>query len=239
MVEHQSAESEGLRFDSSWELRVFSLSHAREKMKSIFLYFFTKLKTYHPSYSIYKIFSTCHGDQNDSNLEHCSSRPLLPGWINWRNFVHGLKNEENTFWFCFAGMLRATVVLDLSSAESFEVWAQPASHVWSRAATADPWQMWGCFGHRRTSITCTVTKNVWKTGLPVLDTYSVEVGLNKAFFSGVNSGKGSWSQEPPTTPHPPPSRFSVFLLLVWNLIFSHLRWIQGEGLGSRPNSPPP
>ena len=37
MVEHQSAESEGLRFDSSWELRVFSFSHAREKMKNIFL----------------------------------------------------------------------------------------------------------------------------------------------------------------------------------------------------------
>ena len=120
MLEHQSAESEGLRFDSSWELRVFSLSHTREKMKNIFLYFFTELKTHHLSYSIYNFFSTCHGDQNDSNLEHCSSRPLLPERINW-NFVHGLKNEENTFWFCFAGMLRATVVLDLSSAESFEV----------------------------------------------------------------------------------------------------------------------
>ena len=207
-----------------------------EKHHSLFLY----CAQNSPSLLFYvQFFSTCHGDQNDSNLEHCSSRPLLPERINWRNFVHGLKNEENTFWFCFAGMLRATVVLDLSSAESFEVWAQPASHVWSRAATADPWQMWGCFGHRRTSITCTVTKNVWKTGLPVLDTYSVEVGLNKAFFTGVNSGKGSRSQEPPTTPHPPPSRFSVFLLLVWNLIFFHLRWIQGEGLGSRPNSPPP
>ena len=33
VVEHRSAESEGLRFDSSWELRIFSLSHARDKTK--------------------------------------------------------------------------------------------------------------------------------------------------------------------------------------------------------------
>ena len=32
-VEHQSSESEGLRFDSSWGLRVFPLSHACDKMK--------------------------------------------------------------------------------------------------------------------------------------------------------------------------------------------------------------
>ena len=28
----------GLRFDSSWELRIFSLSHAHEKIKNIFLF---------------------------------------------------------------------------------------------------------------------------------------------------------------------------------------------------------
>ena len=33
MIEHRSAESEGLRFDSSRELRIFSLSHARDKAK--------------------------------------------------------------------------------------------------------------------------------------------------------------------------------------------------------------
>ena len=33
VVEHGSAESEGLRFDSSWGLRIFSLSHARDKTK--------------------------------------------------------------------------------------------------------------------------------------------------------------------------------------------------------------
>ena len=31
MVEHRSAESEGLRFDSSWGLRIVSLSRARDK----------------------------------------------------------------------------------------------------------------------------------------------------------------------------------------------------------------
>ena len=37
MVEHRSAESEGLRVDSSWGFRIFSLSHARDKTKNIFL----------------------------------------------------------------------------------------------------------------------------------------------------------------------------------------------------------
>ena len=32
-LEHRSAESEGLRFDFSWILRKFSLSHARDKTK--------------------------------------------------------------------------------------------------------------------------------------------------------------------------------------------------------------
>ena len=41
VVEHRSVESEGLRFDSSWRLRIFSLSHARDKTKKhlfLFLY---------------------------------------------------------------------------------------------------------------------------------------------------------------------------------------------------------
>ena len=52
VVEHWSAESEGLRFDSSWGLKIFSLSHARDntkKNKNTFLYFFTELKTFHLS----------------------------------------------------------------------------------------------------------------------------------------------------------------------------------------------
>ena len=37
-LEHESTKSKGLRFDSSWGLRIFSLSHARNKMKkTIFL----------------------------------------------------------------------------------------------------------------------------------------------------------------------------------------------------------
>ena len=37
---HRSAESKGLRFDSSWGLRIFCLSHARDKTKkqNIFLW---------------------------------------------------------------------------------------------------------------------------------------------------------------------------------------------------------
>ena len=42
--------AKGLRSDTLWELRMFSLSHARDKTKSIFLYFFTELKTYCLSY---------------------------------------------------------------------------------------------------------------------------------------------------------------------------------------------
>ena len=54
-----SAGFEGLRFNSSWGLRIFSLSNARDKTKNIFLYFFTELKTYHVSYFIYKLSDTC------------------------------------------------------------------------------------------------------------------------------------------------------------------------------------
>ena len=54
-----SMESEGPSFNSSWELRIFSLSNARDKTKNIFLYFFTELKTYHLSYFIYKLSDTC------------------------------------------------------------------------------------------------------------------------------------------------------------------------------------
>ena len=35
-LEHRSAESEGLRFDFSWILKIFSLSHARDKTKKTY-----------------------------------------------------------------------------------------------------------------------------------------------------------------------------------------------------------
>ena len=38
VVEHRSAETESLRFDSSWELRIISLSHARDKTKNVFYF---------------------------------------------------------------------------------------------------------------------------------------------------------------------------------------------------------
>ena len=69
VVEHRSAESEGLRFDSSWVLRIFSLSHARGKTKTISLSFLTKLKTYHLSYSIVNIsFTSKQGSFIDPKL---------------------------------------------------------------------------------------------------------------------------------------------------------------------------
>ena len=52
VVEHQSAESEGLRFDSSRGLQNFSLFHARD----ISIYLFTEQKNYHLSYSFQKTF---------------------------------------------------------------------------------------------------------------------------------------------------------------------------------------
>ena len=38
VVAHRSAESEGLRLDSLWRLRIFSLSHARDKTKNLSLH---------------------------------------------------------------------------------------------------------------------------------------------------------------------------------------------------------
>ena len=53
---------------------MFSLSHARDKTKSIFLYFFTALKTSHLSYSIFK---------------QCSFQNLLEMCVD---------RKENWFW---------------------------------------------------------------------------------------------------------------------------------------------
>ena len=40
VIEHRNAESEGLRFDSSRGLGIYSLSHARDKTKNIYLQFY-------------------------------------------------------------------------------------------------------------------------------------------------------------------------------------------------------
>ena len=51
-TEHRSTESEGLMFDSSWGLRIFPLSHAREKTKKhLFLYFSLKKMTHMRCYT--------------------------------------------------------------------------------------------------------------------------------------------------------------------------------------------
>ena len=63
VVEHLSMKSEGLRFNSSWGLRIFSLSHTRDKTKKIFLYFFTEPKTHH--LSNFYLQTICH--------QHCWS----------------------------------------------------------------------------------------------------------------------------------------------------------------------
>ena len=47
VVEHRSAESEGLRFDSSWGLWTFSFVTPSWQDENISLCFFTELKTYH------------------------------------------------------------------------------------------------------------------------------------------------------------------------------------------------
>ena len=56
VVEYRSAETEDLRFHSSWELRTFSLSHARDRTKNIFLYFLTELKIYYLSHYVNNLF---------------------------------------------------------------------------------------------------------------------------------------------------------------------------------------
>ena len=50
VVEHRSTVFEGLRFNFSWGIRMFCLSHTCDKIKNIFLYIFSELKIYHLSY---------------------------------------------------------------------------------------------------------------------------------------------------------------------------------------------
>ena len=70
MIEQQSVDSEGLRFDSLWELTFSSLTHTCDKTKNIFLHFFTELKTDRLFYSIYKLDTIDIADPS-SMLEAC------------------------------------------------------------------------------------------------------------------------------------------------------------------------
>ena len=57
VVEHWSTESKGLRFDSSWGQRIFSLSHARDKTKNIFFISFPSPKLTISTISTYKHYA--------------------------------------------------------------------------------------------------------------------------------------------------------------------------------------
>ena len=92
VVEHDRVQiPESLRFNSSWEFRIFSLSHAHEKMKNIFLYFFIKLKTYHLTYSItfffviicfsYRVLRISGGLDEPGIINWDLALCLLLGWI--------------------------------------------------------------------------------------------------------------------------------------------------------------
>ena len=64
-LEHRSTESEGLRFDSSWDSEMFSLSHARDKTKK-HLSLFVELLLSRVSFSTFPTF--CSKCLTSSNL---------------------------------------------------------------------------------------------------------------------------------------------------------------------------
>ena len=69
MVEHQSAECEGLRFNSSWRLRMFSLSYTRNKTKLLYL--------------PYLVMTMLRVPNNNTDISHNKPQQLwrkLGGW---------------------------------------------------------------------------------------------------------------------------------------------------------------
>ena len=82
-LEHRSAECEDLRFDSSWGLRIFSLSHARGKTKTSFSVYqvFTHSTSeseglrFDSSWGL-RIFSLSHARDKTKNIFLCLSVPL-------------------------------------------------------------------------------------------------------------------------------------------------------------------
>ena len=88
VAQHRSAESEGLRFDSSWELRSFSLSYACDKTKNTFLYFFTEIKL-----TISLILFTLqkdadHQNQPKSSTQSYTCNVLFYGTENIQDSLH-------------------------------------------------------------------------------------------------------------------------------------------------------
>ena len=65
MVEHQGAESEGVRFDYAWGVRIFSLLHARDKTN-----FFAEFK-----FTISLILSWDHPFKQTQRPDHLATLP--------------------------------------------------------------------------------------------------------------------------------------------------------------------
>ena len=88
----------GLRFNSSWGLRIFSLSHCHDKVKNILLYFFTELKTYHLCYFIYKNDAINIADPN-SMQDMCHMNFVIDLahqslWLSGRALEQGIQRSD-------------------------------------------------------------------------------------------------------------------------------------------------
>ena len=106
-LEHRSAECEDLRFDSSWGLRIFSLSHARDKTKT--------------SFSVYQVFT--HSTSESEGLRSLRGSVVRASECGMRRsevrFLMGTQNfffvprswqEENIF-LCLSAPLFLSKIL--------------------------------------------------------------------------------------------------------------------------------
>ena len=88
-MEHRSAEY-GLRFDSSWGLRIFPLSHARDKTKNIFM----ELKTYTLfTLGLYKFGKKKRTGSTNGWVKHL--RRIRADYHNLMLYKSALKNLHN------------------------------------------------------------------------------------------------------------------------------------------------
>ena len=117
VVEHWSTEFKGLRFDSSWGQRIFSLSHARDKTKNIFLISFPSPKLTISTISTYKHYAINIADPRSvqdachmnfvKDLAHCS----LCGSVveHWRVESKGLRFDSSFLKLIFSWVLFFTI----------------------------------------------------------------------------------------------------------------------------------
>ena len=80
------------RFDSSWGLRIYFLSNARDKTKNIFLHLFIELKTYYLSFSnllcgfiVIVIFLNFYYLNTEAEMSCCVILHLLKGMTKIRD----------------------------------------------------------------------------------------------------------------------------------------------------------